>query len=93
MIKNVSQTHDLKNNTTEWTIRYDENSISDMTLIKKIKDLINNEQRCCLVCKNRYSENAGNYIATMCKVHGCLELPENPYHDLDGSSCKDFIKE
>ena len=47
----------------------------------------------CSSCNNYYQEGPlCGYSATMCKIHGCLENPNNPHYGCNASLCEDYDK-
>lgn len=79
------------NNTREVTFEYDLNNKNDLVILKKINEVISEEQPLCTNCENFYYEGClGGYEACACQVHGILEVLDNPHHDGDASKCEDY---
>ena len=71
---------------------FDYDNENDIKLIENMKNLCL-EQPSCWNCINFYQEGCFcGYTACFCKIHGSLENINNPYHDMDGSKCKEYIR-
>lgn len=89
MIEEIQDTFTDKENIREVTFRYD--TKTDVELLKKLKDFLNDNQSTCFNCKNYYKEGCiGEYQAACCRIHGCLEVVGHPHYDCDGSKCSDY---
>lgn len=83
----------VMNQNKEITFQWDGNNLNDEEIIRKIKQLIA-DQPSCEKCKN-YKEDSYfcGYLSHKCIVHGNIEFPDHPHHDLDASKCSDYLRD
>lgn len=88
----IKMTRDVPNtNGREITFSYDPNNDNDKELLRLIHQTISDNQPECFNCENYYLDGYFcGYRASMCRIHGCLEVVGNPHYDGDGSKCEDY---
>lgn len=75
----------------ERTFSYDPDNDNDNNLLELIRQTISDNQPECFNCENYYLAGCfGGYQASMCRIHGCIEVVGNPHYDADGSKCADY---
>lgn len=75
----------------EITFSYDPYSNNDKRILSLIRQTISDNQPECFNCKNYYLDGyVCGYRASMCRIHGCIEVVGNPHYDADGSKCIDY---
>ena len=93
MVYTVLDTFIKKSTEREIHIRYDPTIANDELIMRKLRDLLYNEQPLCSNCNNYYKEGYFcGYNASCCRIHGCLEGYDHPHRDGDGSKCPDYTR-
>lgn len=89
MIKEIQDTFTHEDDIREVTFEY--NIKTDIELLKKLKDFLNDNQPTCFNCKEYYKEGCiGGYQTSFCKIHGFIKVVGHPHYDCDGSKCSDY---
>lgn len=89
MVKEVSDAYNKFSGKRELLISYEDDK-KDKEILNKLFAILN-DQDMCFNCTNYYTcGGLDNYVASYCRVHGCLEDFNCPHHDADGSKCKDY---
>lgn len=93
MVHAVYDTYIEDSTEREIHIRYDPTIANDKLIMKKLDELLLNEQPLCSNCVNYYREGTFcGYNARNCQIHGNLDAWDHPHHNADGSKCPDYVK-
>ena len=90
MVEIYSISHNSPDKEEQLVLSFEDNNPEDEVILDEIFNVLKKQKRCDTCVNYKLEWALGDYQATYCKKHGCLEYIFSPYFGNDGSKCEDY---